>query len=84
MRYLAVQDHSLSYKTSMQKAVNTLFKFQDFKNKEDAGWEPEIKFNNDSTSHNPRGFLTDVERRKLREASLEHGSVPHYSLVTSE
>jgi integrase len=84
MRHLAVQDHSLSYKTSMQKAVKTLFKFQNFQNQSDLEWEPDIKFNDDSASHNPRDFLTDQERRKIREASLEHGSVPHYTSVTPE
>lgn len=84
LRHLAVQDYSLAYKASMQKAMKTLFKFQNFQNQSDVEWEPDITFNDDSGSHNPRDFLTDQERRKIREASLEHGSVPHYTSVTPE
>jgi site-specific recombinase XerD len=84
MRHMAIQDHSLSYKTAMQKAVKTLFKFHNFQNQSSTDWDPDIQFQDDSASHNPRDFLTDQERRKIREASLEHGSVPHYTSVTPE
>jgi len=84
IKHLAMEDYSLSYKSTMQKAMKMLFKWQNFQFGKNIDWEPDIKFHDDSGSHNPRDFLTEAERAKLREASLEHGSVPHYSSVTPE
>jgi len=84
MRELATTEYSLTYKSAMQKAVKMLFRWQNFQFGKNLDWEPDINFSDDSSSHNPRDFLTDTERAKLREASLEHGSVPHYTAVTPE
>jgi site-specific recombinase XerD len=84
MRHLAMQDYSLSYKSALQKAIKMLFRWRNFQHGTDFDWEPEITFSDDSGTHNPRDFITEIERRKIREASLEHGSVPHYSSVTPE
>jgi len=84
MRELATEDYSLSYKSAMQKAIKMLFRWQNFQFGKEHDWEPAITFYDDSGSHTPRDFLTETERAKLREASLEHGSVPHYATVTPE
>lgn len=84
MRDVATMDYSVSYKAALQKAVKMLFKWRNFQHGTSYEWDPDVKFSDNTGSHHPRDFLTDQERRKLREASLEHGSVPHYASVTPE
>jgi hypothetical protein len=78
MQHLAKQELSGEYKADCQKACKTLFKWQRWKNDSDEEWEPVINYTGDTGTHAPRDFLTSEERRKLREASLEYGSVPNY------
>lgn len=84
MKHIATTDYSLSYKAALQKAVKMLFRFRTFQHGTQYDWNPEITFSDDTGSHQPRDFLTEQERRKLRDASLEHGSVPHYASVSPE
>ncbi|MFC5278888.1 tyrosine-type recombinase/integrase [Halorubrum rubrum] len=84
LKYLAYQEHSKTFKASCQKAIKMLFKWQNFHQGKDIDWDPVINFNQYQGTSQPRDFLTRDERRKLREASLEHGSVPHYNSVTPE
>ena len=84
LKYLAYQEHSKTFKASCQKAIKMLFKWQNFQQGKEIDWEPVINFNQYNGTSQPRDFLTREERRKLREASLEHGSVPHYNSVTPE
>jgi len=84
LKYLAYQDHSTTFKASYQKALKMLFKYQNWQHGHDIDWEPVVNFNQNNGASQPRDFLTRDERRKLREASLEHGSVPHYTSLTPE
>lgn len=84
LKYLAYQEHSATFKASCQKALKMLFRWQSFQQANEVEWEPVINFNQNQGTSQPRDFLTRDERRKLREASLEHGSVPHYNSLTPE
>jgi integrase len=79
---LVYEEHSETYKAGIQKAIKTLFKFLNFEKGREIDWEPEIKFTNGgSQTHQVRDFLTGDERRKIKQAVLEHGSIPHYNSV---
>jgi len=82
MKHLAYQEKSTTWKANAQKAVKMLFKWQNFNRGKAIDWEPSINFNQNRGSTQPRDFLTREERRTLREASLEHGSIPHYNSLT--
>jgi len=84
MRYLAKEDMKESTKCHYQKTVNTLFKWKREARNEDVEWDPEIEYSDPSTTYTPRDYLTKDDRRKLREAAMEYGSVPHYNSVTPE
>jgi hypothetical protein len=80
MRALAQQDTSSTHKANCQKAVKMLMKWR--KHEHGFGeWEHEISFSEDSSTH-PRDFLTRTERTKIREATLEYGTVPSYGNLT--
>ncbi|MFC6755892.1 MULTISPECIES: tyrosine-type recombinase/integrase [Haloarcula] len=46
-------------------------------------WEPEFSFQS-SGSNAPRDFLTVDERRKIRQAALDHGSIPSYEYLDAD
>ena len=82
---LVYGDTSHTYKAGVQKAIKTLFKWQNWEKDRNIDWEPKIKFTNGgSATHQPRDFLTDRERRLIKEAALEYGSIPHYNSITPE
>jgi hypothetical protein len=62
--------------------VKTLFKYRSWEQGEDVDWDPVITYSDNSGTDNPRDYLSRDERRKIREASLEHGSIPHYNSLT--
>ncbi|WP_135806162.1 tyrosine-type recombinase/integrase [Halorussus marinus] len=74
------EDYSNSHKASFQKCLKRLFKWQRHELGEDAEWEPEHTFSQSATQ--ARDYLTLEERRKIREAALEYGSVPAYNSLT--
>jgi site-specific recombinase XerD len=82
MQHLAHQELSADYKHDCQTAVKTLFKWQNWRNGEEIDCNPHINYTGDTGTHNPRDFITREERQKLREASLEYGSIPHYDGLT--
>jgi len=84
MRWLARQDYKESTKCHYQKAAKTLFKWKRHARSSDVEWEPEIEYSDPSTNYQPRDYLTRHDRRRLREAAMEYGSVPHYNSVTPE
>ena len=83
MRDLAYGDTSQENKSSHLKAVKMLFRWRawEFGDEE---WESELSFSTNSGHTNPKGFLTREERRTLREAALDYGSVPSYSGLNAE
>jgi len=82
---LAYKETSQTHKAGVQKAIKTLFKFFRYEKNRDIDWDPEIKYTNGgSKTHQIRDFLTDPERRKIKQAVLEYGSIPHYNSLTPE
>ena len=79
MKELAYEDHSNTHKSNTQKSLKMLFKWR---NHELGGetWDPEMSFSYDKTQ--PREYFTMEERKKLREAALEYGSIPAYNDLT--
>lgn len=75
---LAQSDTSDSHKTNTQKALRTLFRWKGNE------WDSQINFTESSTMMAPREYLTEQERKKIREASLEHGTVPSPGHLDSE
>jgi len=84
MRWLARQDYKESTKCNYQKAVQTLFKWKRHARGSDVEWEPVINYSDPSTNYTPRDYLTKQDRRRLREAAMEYGSVPHYNSLSTE
>ncbi|NLV13210.1 tyrosine-type recombinase/integrase [Haloarcula argentinensis] len=82
MRHLATEEMKESTKNHYQKAAKTLFKWKREARNKDVEWEPEISYSDPSTTYTPRDYLTKDDRRKMREAAMEYGSVPHYNSVT--
>lgn len=83
MKELAYSDKSQDHKANTMKTLKMLFRWRawEFGEKE---WEPEITFSNDSSTTNPKDYLTVEERQKVREAALQYGSVPSYTTLSPE
>lgn len=80
-RDLALGDTSDAHRANVQKSLKSLFRWRD----DTEEWEPSINFSGNSSQRRPRDYLTRDERRQIREASLEYGSVPSpYSLSHEE
>lgn len=84
MKWLARQDYKESTKCHYQKCAHTLFKFQREEKGRDVEWDPEIEYSDPSTSYQPREYLSKEDRRKMRQAAMEYGSVPHYNSLSPE
>ena len=77
MKHLARMDCSANNKASIYRTIQRLYKYL----AEEHGmekWESDIKFSNPSMSQ-PRDFLTRQERRDIREAAMEYGTIPAYN-----
>lgn len=83
LREIAGRDWQNSNKAEYLKALNRLFKW---KQHERGGqpWDPDISFYPSGDEYQPQDFFTLDERKDLREAALEYGSVPAYSNLTPE
>lgn len=73
---IAISEHSNGHKATVVKCLKRLFKYRRLQLGEAVEWEPDINFTEAAT--NPRDFLTLEERRMIREAALDYGSVPSY------
>ncbi|MFB6227629.1 MAG: tyrosine-type recombinase/integrase [Halobacteriales archaeon] len=83
MKYLHPQSYSQAYKAAFQKAIQTLFRWQEDQRGKSVNWEPAIRFQS-SLMPSSKEALTREERTQLREAVLDHESVPHYNSLTPE
>lgn len=83
MRKLAQRDASNAHKANCKKAVQMLLKWREYEHGLDE-WKPRLSFSEESRASNPRDYLTREERRAIREASLEYGSVPGYNDLSPE
>ena len=84
MRHLARQDMKESTKNHYQKACKTLFKWKRHARNKEVEWEPDIEYSDPSTTYTPRDYLTKEDRRKMRQAAMEYGSVPHYNSLSPD
>jgi len=84
LKHLVYEDTSQVQKVGVQKALKTLFKYYTHEKNKDIDWEPELNFTSSSNTHQIKDFLTPDERRKLKQAVLEHGSIPHYNSLTPD
>lgn len=83
LKELVYKDYTDKYKAGVLDAMKTLFRWR----KHELGgedWEPEFSFSPNNGASNPREFLTEEERQKIREAALEYGSIPTYSNLTAD
>lgn len=80
-RDLVHSDHSRTHKANLQKSLKMLFRWRGDQFGEDPHWDPSITFADQGNKATPRDFLTREERKLIREAALEYGSVPHYNAV---
>ena len=84
MRHLIYSDteYSDTYKAGVQKALKRLFAYRRHQYGEETEYDPEFTFSTGKTQ--PRDHLTVKERKQIRNAALELGSVPAYTGLTPE
>lgn len=82
LKGLAYEDYSGTHKTNTRAALLRYFNWRHHEYGEDA-WEPEITFSADNDIQ-PRDFLSLDERKLIRQAALEYGSIPSYANLTPE
>jgi site-specific recombinase XerD len=80
-RKIALSDSASSTKAHIQKALHTLYRWREHKYDEPA-WEPELTFTASGGADSDGDYLTKQERRDIREASLEYGTIPNYNSCT--
>lgn len=74
------ENYSQSYKHNVKLALLAYFRFRTDLD----DWDCPITISSASNASQPRDFLTSDERRKVREAALEYGTVPAYSSLTPD
>lgn len=79
IQQLLLEDHSRSYVENNAKTLQMLSRWHS-----SLEWEAEFTFSGSQGPHTPRDYLTREERRAVREAALQLGTVPHYNAVTPE
>lgn len=79
MQELAYSDHSDTHRANIQKSIKCYWRWRGTE------WDPEITFSgNKNSTTQPRDYLTREERGRLREASLEYGTVPNYNSLSPD
>lgn len=72
---LGDKDYSSSHLHNTKLALKAYFRFTGDE------WEPEITVPSNSGVSQPKDFVTEEERKALREAVLEYGTVPAYAAL---
>jgi site-specific recombinase XerD len=80
MRHLARGEYSQSHKSNTQHSIRRYFKWRHHEFGEEL-WEPELTFSSGGRE-NPPDFLSLDERKTIRQAALDYGSIPDYSSLT--
>jgi len=83
LRYLAKEDYSNAHRDNCKKAIQMLYKWREHEHGLDE-WDPELSFSTGHKTTTPRDYLTREERGLIREAALEHGSIPAYKGLDPE
>lgn len=68
-------DYSSSHLHNIKLALKAYFRYTGNE------WDPDISIKSKSGISQPRDFVTEEERKALREAVLEYGSVPAYAAL---
>lgn len=76
------EEYTDSFLASTQTRLKRIFKWRRHARGRNERWNAPYSFSPSTT--NARDYLTIEERRKVREAALEYGSIPHYHNVTPE
>jgi len=79
-QHLALEDYSDTHRANIQKSLKCLFRYRTDTDE----WEPQISFSGNSSQRRPKDYLTREERQKIREASLEWGTVPSRSHLSAD
>lgn len=84
MKHLVYSDteYSTSHKSTVQKSLKRILKYWNYERGTELEWEPEFSFSHDLSA--PRDYLTLEERKLIREAALEYGSLPSHSALSSK
>jgi len=82
MQEVAYSDNAQSTKGKIEEMLKRYFRWLSQKYGS-SKWEPTFSFESGGISQ-PRDFLTIEERRQLREAALNHGSIPSYNNLSVE
>ncbi len=77
---LADNEYSDSYLHNIKLGLKSYFRFRDDADE----WECEITISSDSGAKQPKDLLHQDERKAIREASLEFGTVPSYHALDPE
>jgi integrase len=72
------EDYSASHLHNIKLALKAYFRYVDDE------WNPDITVKSESGISQPKDFVTEDERKALREAVLEYGSVPAYAGLDPE
>ncbi|MFB1063315.1 tyrosine-type recombinase/integrase [Natrinema sp. H-ect4] len=73
-------EYSAGHMASTQKCLQRLFKWRRHELGETGEWDPDHTFTQSLSQ--PRDYLTVEERKQIREAALEYGSIPAYTGLT--
>ena len=80
---LVLSDQTASNKQNIEKSIKMLLRWREFEMGEDwSNWECPVTFQDVRGPQEPRDYLTRDERRKIKEASINYGNVPHYNAVS--
>lgn len=82
MKELAYSEQSNTHKSNTQKSIKRFFKWVSHK-RGGKVWETDHSFSTSGTT-NPRDYLTVEERKQIREAALEYGTIPAYGNLSPE
>lgn len=82
MKELAYSEESNTHKSNTQKSIKRFFKWRAHERGGDI-WEADQSFST-ATTTNPRDFLTEEERKQVREAALQYGTIPAYGNLSPE
>ena len=82
LRHLAYEDYSGSHMANTRDSLMRYFKWRHHEYGEEM-WDPDVSISND-TNVQPRDFLSLEERKQIRQAALEYGSIPSYDSLSPE
>lgn len=77
---LGDREYSSSHLHNVKLALKAYFRWRSDLDE----WDPDLEIENTTSASQPKDFVTKMERKALREASLEYGTVPAYAALSPE